>query len=85
MVPAAGFEPATYGLQNRCTTTVLSRQFNDLHQRVSAAVSTTGKSALRRGRPPFYLGPGTACECAAETYISPVSAVRIKGSFGGVG
>jgi hypothetical protein len=25
-VPAAGFEPATYGLQNRCTTTVLSRQ-----------------------------------------------------------
>jgi hypothetical protein len=26
MVPAAGFEPATYGLQNRCTTTVLSRQ-----------------------------------------------------------
>src|ERR1700681_3219377 len=26
MVPPAGFEPATYGLQNRCTTTVLSRQ-----------------------------------------------------------
>src|SRR5260370_2149870 len=26
LVPAAGFEPATYGLQNRCTTTVLSRQ-----------------------------------------------------------
>lgn len=25
MVPAAGFEPATFGLQNRCTTTVLSR------------------------------------------------------------
>jgi hypothetical protein len=26
MVPAEGFEPPTYGLQNRCTTTVLSRQ-----------------------------------------------------------
>src|SRR5262245_26813214 len=26
MVPAEGFEPPTFGLQNRCTTTVLSRQ-----------------------------------------------------------
>ncbi len=25
MVPAAGFEPATFGLQNHCTTTVLCR------------------------------------------------------------
>ena len=25
MMPAEGFEPPTYGLQNRCTTTVLSR------------------------------------------------------------
>src|SRR6478609_5365203 len=25
MVPAEGFEPPTFGLQNRCTTTVLSR------------------------------------------------------------
>ena len=27
MVPAEGFEPPTYGLQNRCTTTVLSRHY----------------------------------------------------------
>src|SRR6202030_3326837 len=26
MMPAEGFEPPTYGLQNRCTTTVLSRR-----------------------------------------------------------
>ena len=26
-MPAEGFEPPTYGLQNRCTTTVLSRQW----------------------------------------------------------
>ena len=26
LVPAEGFEPPTFGLQNRCTTTVLSRQ-----------------------------------------------------------
>ena len=26
LVPDAGFEPATFGLQNRCTTTVLIRQ-----------------------------------------------------------
>ena len=25
MVPGAGFEPATFGLQNRCTTAVLTR------------------------------------------------------------
>jgi hypothetical protein len=25
-MPAEGFEPPTYGLQNRCTTTVLSRR-----------------------------------------------------------
>ncbi len=25
-MPAEGFEPPTFGLQNRCTTTVLSRQ-----------------------------------------------------------
>jgi hypothetical protein len=30
LVPAVGLEPTTYGLQNRCTTTVLSRQINNL-------------------------------------------------------
>jgi hypothetical protein len=49
MMPAEGFEPPTYGLQNRCTTTVLSRHINDLRAiptlRVSAHVSATiGKS-----------------------------------------
>ena len=29
-VPGEGFEPPTFGLQNRCTTTVLTRHFNDL-------------------------------------------------------
>jgi hypothetical protein len=28
MVPAEGFEPPTFGLQNRCTTTVLSRRLH---------------------------------------------------------
>jgi hypothetical protein len=28
-LPAEGFEPPTYGLQNRCTTTVLSRHIHD--------------------------------------------------------
>src|SRR5262245_51140552 len=27
MVPGEGFEPPTFGLQNRCTTTVLTRHF----------------------------------------------------------
>jgi hypothetical protein len=47
MVPAEGFEPPTYGLQNRCTTTVLSRrgagahysegERNDLHCLIALA------------------------------------------------
>jgi hypothetical protein len=49
MVPAEGFEPPTYGLQNRCTTTVLSRQNNNLCASsisgVSAYVSNTVKVA----------------------------------------
>ena len=39
MVPGKGFEPLTFGLQNRCTTAVLTRQLVDLaalsgHQRL---------------------------------------------------
>ena len=45
MVPAEGFEPPTYGLQNRCTTTVLSRHIKDLRAftpwSVSAGVSAS--------------------------------------------
>jgi hypothetical protein len=45
MVPAEGFEPPTYGLQNRCTTTVLSRQINKLrHAAGSGAHSTAAGS-----------------------------------------
>ena len=44
MMPAEGFEPPTYGLQNRCTTTVLSRHNNNFRQidspRISAGAST---------------------------------------------
>ena len=36
MMPAEGFEPPTYGLQNRCTTTVLSRHM-EMHTRTSPA------------------------------------------------
>ena len=46
MVPAEGFEPPTYGLQNRCTTTVLSRQINKLRARrwIRGAHSTAAGS-----------------------------------------
>jgi hypothetical protein len=42
LVPGAGFEPATFGLQNRCTTTVLTRHFNDLEPlRLTGSRTTT--------------------------------------------
>ena len=31
LVPGEGFEPPTFGLQNRCTTTVLTRQDVVIH------------------------------------------------------
>src|SRR5450631_105662 len=48
MVPAAGFEPATYGLQNRCTTTVLSRQSARDYNR---AGRSAGSASLDRAVP----------------------------------
>ncbi len=45
MVPAEGFEPPTYGLQNRCTTTVLSR-----HSREVLAVEGWQPDRSRRKR-----------------------------------
>jgi hypothetical protein len=45
-MPAEGFEPPTYGLQNRCTTTVLSRHFEGRRIRRHA------KNAFYRTRRP---------------------------------
>jgi hypothetical protein len=38
-LPAEGFEPPTYGLQNRCTTTVLSRRINSLRDLATSCLS----------------------------------------------
>ena len=49
LVPAEGFEPPTYGLQNRCTTTVLSRHFEDTASGPLTAYSTAaGGGAIKR-------------------------------------
>ncbi len=45
MVPAERFELPTFGLQNRCTTTVLRRR---LDQRV--IINITNKQAVRIGK-----------------------------------
>jgi hypothetical protein len=36
MVPGEGFEPPTFGLQNRCTATVLTRLINVIYKAVRA-------------------------------------------------
>jgi hypothetical protein len=48
-VPAEGFEPPTYGLQNRCTTTVLSRQSNDLRRSGGYDRAASARILLARG------------------------------------
>jgi hypothetical protein len=50
-VPAEGFEPPTYGLQNRCTTTVLSRHVCD------RASSSFSQGAFYRAPPPCTQEP----------------------------
>jgi hypothetical protein len=49
-MPAEGFEPPTYGLQNRCTTTVLSRRGAGGHYSESARLRPKPRYAGRRFR-----------------------------------
>ena len=58
LVPAAGFEPATYGLQNRCTTTVLSRQSARDYNRPGGAA---GSGSLDRAVPDGDCEWGSGC------------------------
>src|SRR6266404_6382749 len=50
LVPAEGFEPPTYGLQNRCTTTVLSRH-GSAHIITASASGGLPKSIASPARP----------------------------------
>ncbi len=59
MVPAEGFEPPTYGLQNRCTTTVLSRQSGWDYNR---AGRSAGSGSLDRAVPDRVRDWGSGCE-----------------------
>jgi hypothetical protein len=45
VVPGEGFEPPTFGLQNRCTTTVLTRQAADINH-LSATRSTDPENSV---------------------------------------
>ena len=47
VMPAEGFEPPTYGLQNRCTTTVLSRH-SWTHAQVKAPHSTLANGVVSK-------------------------------------
>ena len=53
MVPDAGFEPATFGLQNRCTTTVLIRRGP------SHSINTNSFHPLIPINTPVYMRPPT--------------------------
>src|ERR1700721_382587 len=64
-LPAEGFEPPTYGLQNRCTTTVLSRHFEDTAGGPLTHYSTAaGGGAIKLCGPVDPLRPGTALRAA---------------------
>ncbi len=60
LVPGEGFEPPTFGLQNRCTATVLTRR-NQILTRFRAAFATN--LATKRLQIPQH---GTACTATAR-------------------
>ena len=51
LVPGAGFEPATFGLQNRCTTTVLTRQAVGQARNTRASTAAFYRSQPAPGKP----------------------------------
>src|SRR5271168_3271877 len=77
-LPAEGFEPPTYGLQNRCTTTVLSRHFKSrdilarrslvvdagANERPAPGMPTTDPVGLAAGPAPLPRAPTAAHPCA---------------------
>ena len=56
-MPAEGFEPPTYGLQNRCTTTVLSRQIMTYGALISC-------HSVRESPPLPFILPKAGCRSA---------------------
>jgi hypothetical protein len=71
-VPGEGFEPPAFGLQNRCTTTVLTRHFND-SSRLSG-LANTSLAGLQIGRTERCnwpaLRPAQVSDHGAEPYAS---------------
>ncbi len=69
MVPDAGFEPATFGLQNRCTTTVLIRQ-----TALRLTYNNRSSSPSRAASPPPLAGrplPGAPCRAPLDCEQNP--------------
>jgi hypothetical protein len=72
MVPAEGFEPPTYGLQNRCTTTVLSRHFKDTASgRMTVHSTAAASGAINRLRFSVIYGQIFAACCSLCTTLWP--------------
>ena len=62
-MPGEGFEPPTFGLQNRCTTAVLTRQIKLLSAPERAAYTWRGAGGLYFPMPHIT---GTAWSCATD-------------------
>ena len=65
MVPAEGFEPPTYGLQNRCTTTVLSRQSAGDYNRAGGGSGSGSADRSVPGRDSAWVSGGARRSAAA--------------------
>src|SRR5579862_715655 len=82
-LPAEGFEPPTYGLQNRCTTTVLSRHgASPRHFTVGRPCSgnpCAGVDLPRLGgRASNQVDPQHVCEFAAGVALCVPALLTVK-------
>jgi hypothetical protein len=73
LVPGEGFEPPAFGLQNRCTTTVLTRQLNGGADR---------RGLLTRRRPVFKSAMRSVAAASAAARRAADDGARLCASGG---
>ena len=61
MVPGEGFEPPTFGLQNRCTTTVLTRRSGAPRTEYSGRRLSASLDSCGQGDPERLTGAAAPC------------------------
>jgi hypothetical protein len=78
MVPGEGFEPPTFGLQNRCTAAVLTRP-NELIHRGNSRLPIDGRACCYRiYYPNASFAPGKHHHSIPEGTVDPAGGISLR-------